>query len=316
MSTTGTESAPHATPPDPAVVDAPGGRGPSLGVPGAGALLQAELVKLGGRISFRVAVVVLLLVAVVVPVLMFGGQVVLNRATADAGATELPPQSTLAFCLMSVRLTRSFFVVKSLIVWLVAESVAGEFVSRTLREDLVRPVHRSTVLLAKWLAVQAFVLLGAVLPLSVGALLGLAFFGWTGDVQPELTEWGLAWLGDAGFAAVVMLVAVWLRSVPGTMIGVILGWIFVYGFGFALWTLQAARPFLGDYLARYNATAALMAIDTVIGLRPWLPSAAFALNGALQANAPVIWQSFAGLALYTFGSYLVADRLFARMDID
>lgn len=292
------------------------GQPPSLGVPTFPAILGAEVAKLSARISFRVAVVLLLLVGLVVPILLLLGQVALARAASDANPDAVPPEATLAFCLFTVRQVRSFFLAKALIVWLVAESVAGEFTGRTLREDLVRPVHRSTVLGAKWLSVQTFVAIATLVPLTLGAGLGLAFFGLGDGATNELREWGLAWLGDAGFAAVVVLVAVVLRSVPGTIVGVILGWIFVFAAGAFLWGLEMARPFLGDYLARVNAQAALAAVDLAIGVRPWLPSAAFALNGAITADAPVIWESFAALGLYTVGAYLIADRLFARLDID
>ena len=64
-----------------------------------------------------------------------------------------------------------------------AGSVAGEITSRTIVTLLARPVHRSEVLLGKWIGVTAF----AVLSLAIGVALDLMIAGYLGiDVQRKV----------------------------------------------------------------------------------------------------------------------------------
>lgn len=292
------------------------GEAPSLGVPGLGTLVRAELLKLGSRASFRVAAAAVTLVGLVLPLGMLLVQIALRRATADAGTQAPDVDLTMGQTVDMVLRMRNFFIVRALIIWVVAEAVAGEWVARTLREDLLRPVRRSQVLAAKWLALQGCVALMALVPLALSMLLGLAFFGVSGELLPSVQRFGLSWLGDAGFATMVVMIAFLLRSVPGTVVGVFLYWVLDQTLGWALWGLEMGRGIIESLVERYAVPGGMSLLDQIIAARPWLPSAAFNVYWDFTPGEPLVWQSFVALALYTALSYGVADRIFARMDID
>ena len=292
------------------------GDAPSLGVPAIGALVEAELRKLASRASVRVAVLLIGLIGVLVPLGMLALQIGVRRATADSGTQAPDVDLTLSQTLDMVLRVRNFFVVRALVIWIVAESVAGEWIARTLREDLLRPVRRSAVLAAKWSAIQGFVAIAAALPALLGALLGLAFFGVSGELVPTAERFALTWLGDVGFATMVVMIAVLLRSVPGTVVGVFLYWVLDQSLGWALWALEMARGIMDTVIQRYGVAGGGSALDAIIAARPWLPSAAFNVYWDFVPGEALRWQSFAALALYTAVSYAVADRVFARLDVD
>lgn len=302
--------------PAPGVAADPRGEAPSLGVPSIGMLASAELAKLGSRVSFRVAVGVLIAMGALMPIGMLLVQIAIRQATAEAGTQAPDIELTMSNSVDMVLRMRNFFVVRALIIWVVAEAVAGEWVARTLREDLLRPVHRSAVLAAKWIALQGFVALAALVPLALSMLLGVLFFGVSGELLPAVQRFALSWLGDAGFATMVVMIAMLLRSVPGTVVGVFLYWVLDQTLGWVLWGLETGRGLIENLVERYAVQGALSALDAVIAARPWLPSAAFNVYWDFVPGEELQWQSFAALVLYTVLSYAIADRFFNRMDVD
>ncbi len=296
--------------------------------PSLAGIVRAETVKLSLRTSVRLTLAVLILLSIGSPILLFlvksmvVGATVTTTTTAGVVATVAPAQGpaavNVASALESVRFFHDLFLFRTLLIAVVAVSFAGEFVGRTLREDVLRPVSRTQVLLAKWLAIQVFVAAGALVPVLIGGLLGLALLGTGGDVTAALSSWGLTWAGDAGFATMVMAISLATRSVPGTIGGTVLYWVFDKMLRLLLLALEAARDqgLLEKLFAAYNLKPLTPISDFFIALRPFLPSSAFDLAPSVFSSASAGWQGFLALALYTAGSAAVAWRVFNRIDID
>ena len=296
--------------------------------PSLAGIVRAETVKLSMRASVRLTLAILILLSIGSPILLFlvksmvVGATVTTTTTAGVVATAAPTQGpaavNVASALESVRFFHDLFLFRTLLIAVVAVSFAGEFVGRTLREDVLRPVSRTQVLLAKWLAIQVFVASGALVPVLIGGLLGVVLLGTGGDVTAALSGWGLTWAGDAGFATMVMAISLATRSVPGTIGGTVLYWVFDKMLRLLLLALEAARDqsLLEKLFAAYNLKALTPISDFFIALRPFLPSSAFDLAPSVFSSASAGWQGFLALALYTAGSAAVAWRVFNRIDID
>jgi hypothetical protein len=211
---------------------------------------------------------------------------------------------------------RNFFIARAFLIWIVAEVFAGELVARTLREDLMRPVRRSTVFLAKLLAAQAFVASLVVVPLGVSTLVGAVLFGVQDGLGEVLRGYALAWVGDAGFVCMVAAIALWLRSVPGTVLGVFLYWVLDQALGWLLWGVEAARGWLAGMLQTRGMEDAIAVLDRIVALRPWLPSSAFNLSWDTSADPPIAVASLASLVVLSAAFSLAGARTFSRMDVD
>jgi len=270
------------------------------------ALWQVEVRKLLARMSGRVGLVACVLLALAMPVLLQscdGSEVMLNGAMLGDQYDGTAPEAVSWTLWM-----RNFFVLRTFIVVLAAVSVAGEFQDRTLREDLVHPVPRWSVLAAKWAALCTWTVIGAALSWTVAAVLGGILFGAGGDWKSATIAWAVTLLCDFGFAALAMCVAVLLRSVVGTVAGVIGFMIFDTFLGWALtvltWVGQMAEiPW---------------ALELAIQARPWLPSSAFGawVSWTSWAGAePWAWQHFGALGAITALSMGLAIAVFSRVDI-
>lgn len=194
---------------------------------------------------------------------------------------------------------RNFFVLPMFLVLSMASSVAGEFSDRTLRELLVRPVSRPSVLLAKLLA-------GSVLSFSTllctfvpAFLLGLLFFGLPEDPSKAIVNVMLGYLsslmGDIGWLCVTMLVALFVQSTGLVVVGVV--------FGVAV--DMALRAFLW-VLAKLGAesTEKLLPFTVTNGLDAW--------QGWSEGWE---WQRFLSLSLLILISLTLALARFRRMDV-
>jgi ABC-type transport system involved in multi-copper enzyme maturation permease subunit len=295
--------------------------------PTLGALVAAEVRKLASRASVRLSLAVLLAIAIGVPLLMLLASHMITMpepgaapAPAQPGQPQVlvsPPNAFEAGTALSIVLwLRNFFVFRALLIAVVAVAFAGEFVARTLREDLVRPVSRTSVLLAKWLALQVFVLAGAVVPLVVALPLALVLFGVTGDVAGAAQGFGLTWLGDAGFATLAMAVSVLLRSVPGTIGGIFLYWVIDRALGWLLRALEWGRDFFVQIFTAWKAPDLIVWLDRLIAARLWLPSYGFDVFSEFAPGDPQAWRPFAVLALYTALALALAITVFRRVDVD
>ncbi len=286
------------------------------GRPALAGLVRAEFVKLSTRSSVRLTMGALVLVALFTPLLMWGVTQMMEVSAEAKEAGVDPLNFELSRVLSTTLAIRNFFLFRAGLIAVVAVSFAGEFVARTLREDLVRPVARSTVLAAKWGAIQVLVLLATVVPFVVSGLVGAVLFGVQGDLRETLLSWALTWLGDVGFATLVIAISTVLRSVPGTIGGVFLYWVVDRALGWFLWGVEKGRSFLNALLEAWKMTELRGLLDKMEQARPWLPSSAFDVYWEQGIEGPIVWQSFAALALYTVLSYGVAAWVFHRIDVD
>lgn len=266
-------------------------------------LWQAESLKLLSRAGTRAALVVSVGIGLFGPILLWwlgtSAMIVNGTPLSDSLTTTAPMGAQWALEL------RNFFVFRVFLIMIASLSLAGEYQARTLREDLLRPVTRRALLLAKWGALVAFTALAAGLTWLTASVVGLVLFGTSG-------AWGAPALGylatfatDAGFAALILAIAVILRSVAGTIAGVLL--------------FMVLDTFLGWGLTMLSWVAQLaelpVALTVALQVRPWLPSAAFSAWVGATGRADWSWQSFVALGVLTAAFLLLAERTFARTDL-
>ncbi len=283
--------------------------------PAFGGVVLAEIDKLSSRTSARLGLAMVGLIALAVPMgmLLIQWQLAPDPAEIEAGAEAFAFEAGTA--VKMILNARNFFVFRAMIIAVVAVSYAGEIVGRTLREDLVRPVSRSRILAAKWLALQAFVGLGTLVPLAIGVPLAALLFG-TGHLTDPLQGYLLTWVGDVGFATMVAAISLTIRSVSGTIGGVFLYWVVDQALGWALWGGAQLYPFLAGLAQQADAMDGMEVVDQILALRPWLPSSAFNLYWDVVPDKPFPWQSAVALALITVVSYAWANGWFRKMDVD
>lgn len=226
---------------------------------------------------------------------------------ADFNGTPVSQMVTLtgADALLWSLTFRNLMVMRLILVGLVAVSIAGEYHARTLRDDLVQPVPRWSVLVAKWGAYGTWLAIGAALSWLVGMVLGAILFGTDGPWRDAAIGWTVTVLCDTGFAAVTLAVAVLLRSSIGTLIGMV-GFMALDAFaGLFLWALET-----------FGRSAELpAALEFAVQARPWLPSSAFGAWQAWNGGDPFAWQHFAALAVYTALGLAVGILRFNRLDV-
>lgn len=199
---------------------------------------------------------------------------------------------------------RNFFVLPLFILLATASSVAGEHGDRTLRELIVRPVPRWSVLAAKLLALSA--LSAATLVLTLVPSLGLGFAAFGNPVAPQasadtptilalLGGYAASFLSDLGLVAVTMLVSLLVSSVGGVVVAVALLLMADAGLRGALWVL---------------GKVGVQQAETLI---PWtFGNALGAWEGWSQGWA---WPQFAALGVFIAGSLAACALRFQRMDV-
>ncbi len=272
-------------------------------------IIGAEIRKLFRRPITMFFLVVLGLMALGpagMQALVSGGSMETNG---NAELLSFTAQDTMAWTLT----LRNFLVFRLFLITLAAMTLAGEFRNRTLREDLVRPVSRDAALWSRWIALQAFVLAGLVLPWLVSLVAGVAVHGELGDLGAVTRNYAATWLADMGFSTFVMAISLLVKSVPGTVVGTFMYWLLDLVFGLFLWGLEALKPLVETQVAADDPIVGLM--QTAAALRPWLPSQAFNFYQNVNDAGGFVWQSMASLAVITVLSALVATTTFRRLDV-
>jgi ABC-type transport system involved in multi-copper enzyme maturation permease subunit len=123
---------------------------------------------------------------------------------------------------------RNFFILPLFLLLASASAVGGEISDRTMRELLVRPVPRWSVLLAKLIALSLVSAASLVLTLVPALGLGTAIFGLSpeGYQGPGTTDllggYAASFLSDVGLITLGMAASMVLRSVGGTVVAVVL----------------------------------------------------------------------------------------------
>jgi ABC-type transport system involved in multi-copper enzyme maturation permease subunit len=274
------------------------------------ALVVAEVRKLFSRTSARAGIVIGVLIGIGVPLVRGLWRVAELRLAAaiaaDIGA-ELPPLPAIepdswVFYALGVR---NFFVLRILIIMMAALIFAAEYQSRTVREDLLRPVPRWSVLLAKWLALLAWIAVTLVATLVPASLVSIVAWGTDGDWGRLLLGYLATFAADAAFAALALAISIATRSVAGTIVGMVL----FYMLDFALWVGLLAIQYLPLVdLPEWAKTA----VDKAF---PWLPSSAFGVWTGASSTAPWSWEGFASLGIIGVASLVLGGWVLSRMDV-
>lgn len=300
-------------------------------LPSLSSMFIAEVTKLFRRSISQVSLVVLAGVSVLIVLGLVGLNAAMEPPEGAAGAAAMSAWD-VSHGLQYILSFRNFFLFRGLIIAVVVVSFAGEFVDKTLRESLLRPVPRWKVLLAKWGAVQVFVFTGVLLPFLIVGPLGRVLLGAPVDgLSQVIRTYLLSWAGDLGFATFVMLFAILVRSVAGTIIGLVLYWFTELAINGALLGLELGRPMLEAGAGPAGLSPQLvLAMDAAQAIRPWLPSSAVNLqwNGeAVKAlgigeasftsvlSAGLSFEGVTALLVLTSLSYVLANVIFNRIDV-
>lgn len=269
-------------------------------------LFLAEVLKLHSRASARVGIVGLLAIAAAGPLAM-----ALRAAMTVEGNLFVTPEFSAPNAVRWSLYLREFYVVHALLIVLALQSYAGELQARTLREDLVRPVRRELVLLAKWGALATWSFLTLLLQLAVASVAALVLHPATGatEWQDVLGAHAAAWAVEVGFAASALAVGVATRSVAGGIAGMFLFILFERIAAGVVWVVR------GFVTAVENPADVQPMFRWISATGPWFPSSGWSVWQELANAAPITWQAWAALAIWTLLSVVVAERIFARTDV-
>jgi ABC-type transport system involved in multi-copper enzyme maturation permease subunit len=276
-----------------------------------GAIVLAEIRKLFSRTSARVGLVVAALIGFGLPILraivrMFE-QWTVDALQESGGMGGPAPEladilaTDIAFAALA---TRNFFLLRVLIIMVGALSVAAEYQTRALREDLLRPVPRWSVVLAKWLAIDTWIAASVLCTFVPAVLVSVVAWGVDGDWQALVLAHLATIASDAGFAALVVLVAIASRSVAGTIAGMVI----FYFLDLAMWM------FLGLVSSVPMLPVPDLVKEWAPEVSPFLPSAAFSVWWG-AASSEWAWQGWLSLGIICLGSLVAAERVFARLDV-
>ncbi len=200
---------------------------------------------------------------------------------------------------------RSFFLLPLLLLLATGATFAGELADNTLRETLVRPVPRWSVLVAKLVAlmgVSAASLVAALVPTMAG---GALLFG-TDDQTVAVLLGYLASLGsDLGFIAFGLLAGTIVRSVGRVVVSVAV--LMVLNIGLSV-LLMIREKFLG-----WIRPPEEMVVEPLLKAAELLPLPA--LRCWTGWSEGWVWENFAGLALLVGLSLALTLWRFGRMDI-
>ncbi len=269
------------------------------------AMVIAELRAVFARGSGLGAVVISLVIGVLTCAVMFWVHSNAGDAQINGGSIDGFVQFSGPNCAGWALTARNFLLLPLLLLLATGSTLAGELSDSTLREVLVRPVSRFSVLLAKLLALMtlsAVSLLATLIPSLVG---GGALFGMEGPTVDLLLGYAASLGTDLGIISFGLLASTLVRSVGGVVVSVILLLIFDGGARVMLWgrekLLDMMRATQGDYT------------EATVHYSQLLPGAALdCWKGWTDGWA---WEPFAGLAVLVAVCLTVTLVRFSRMDI-
>ncbi|MFT4623641.1 MAG: ABC-type transport system involved in multi-copper enzyme maturation permease subunit [Myxococcota bacterium] len=276
------------------------------------ALLAAESTKLLSRPAARLGLVLAVVFGIAGPTLLWladGSEMQVNGTRFAEWMGLRVYGSTGQLWALEVR---NAIVMPVFVMWLAAASLAGEYQARTLREDFLRPVPRSAVLLAKWGSAVVWIGITLALTWVFSAVMGLLFFGLEGSWGQVALGFSANLLSDATLAALALLVAVAVRNVPATLVGLFLLWALSVAFG---WFLGIATTFLSTELATTSMGLPAWYGDALQQVGPWLPSEAMGVWEGGTYRVDWVWQHFASLALTTATSLGLSALILERSDV-
>lgn len=200
---------------------------------------------------------------------------------------------------------RSLVVIPFLLLLATAAAVAGEHGDRTLRELVVRPVPRWSILAAKAVALSALSACSVVLTLGVAIALGWTLLGPPsvdqaiasgGDSLVRLAMgYGASFFSDLALIAIGMALSVFVRSVGGVVVSIVLLLIMDR----VIWLILSAAAFLGIEIA-----SELVQWTLVSAMGCWKGWDTEFLPG-----------QFVVVSLLTAAAFTVANLRFGRVDV-
>lgn len=277
-------------------------------------LVQAEFQKLFSRTSARLGLVLSVVIGVLAPAMLrsVGGGLEVNGENLQS----MLPYHGAGGVAWALEL-RNLHILQAALLVLAASSLAGELNARTLREDLVRPVRRDAVLLAKWLSLVLWDAASLGLTLVASAASGAALLGVEGDWLVPLPGYAASLAADAGLLALALLASIVLQSVPAVVGGGLLLTVLDRFVGLGVWGLAMASENLG-----LEETPAFLKMAAQIW--PWTPYAAFGVWKGYRPAEPVpfqgiegawVWEGFVVLAIFTVVGLLGAKAKLDRTDV-
>jgi len=269
------------------------------------AMVVAELRTVFARGSGLGAVIVSLIIGVLTTAVMFWVYSNAGDAQINGGSIDGFVQFSGPHCAGWALTARNFLILPLLLLLATGGTLAGELGDSTLREILVRPVSRWSVLLAKLAALMtlsAVCLLATLIPSLVG---GAALFGMEGPTVDLLLGYAATLGTDLGIISFGLLASTVVRSVGGVVVSVILLLIFDGGARLLLWgrekLLDMMRATQGDYT------------EAAVHYSQLLPGAALdCWKGWTDGWA---WEPFVGLSVLVTICLTVTVVRFSRMDI-
>ncbi len=274
-----------------------------------GQLVIAEMRKLQSRFAARLGWVAMALLGFLPPAFMWLVGDASFEVNGQPQAIDLSAANGVRWALT----VRNFYVAQALLLVLGAASVAGEYQQRTLREDLLRPVPRAGVLLAKWVALAGWSAVALAVQWVVAVLAGFVLLSseggvsWTDVFAGYLTTFAT----DVSFASVVLLVSVASRSVSGTIGAMFLFLVLERFAGWMLWVGSQFRASLSpEYVEQIPS-----GVHVLLSASPYLPSSAWGLSSVVAEGLPVAGETVAALCVITAAAAVGAERVFARVDV-
>lgn len=279
------------------------------GVVHLGQLVLAETLKLQSRTSARAGWLLLAVIGALPPLLLsaLGGADVTSNGSAVQ--LDLSAANGVRWALVA----RNFYIAQTFLLLLGAQSLAGEYQARTLREDLLRPVPRWAVLLAKWGALSVWSAIALALQWVVAVVVSVVVLSSEGDTTWKAVFLGhlTSWLCDTGFAAAVLLASAATRTATGTIATVFLFVALDKFLGWILWIGKGIR----DSLPMDVSEQVPAFIDWLLVAGPYLPSRAWGVWSEVSLSEPIVAQSWISLVGLTLVSAILAERIFAHTDV-
>ena len=199
---------------------------------------------------------------------------------------------------------RNFFVLPLFLLLAAASSLGGELGDRTLRELVVRPVSRWSVLAAKLAALSTLSAATLLLTLLPSLGLGTALFGLQGpaagagapEVSSLLMGYAASFLSDVGLLSIAMASSLVMPSVGGTLVAVVLLLMIDKGAGLLLKLLEMVGVTQAAQFVPFTLGHALACWEGWKG-GEWEPT------------------SFIGLGVLISACFTIAMVRFQRMDV-
>lgn len=230
------------------------------------AMVRAEIQAVFGRWSGRVALVAALAIGILsVVALVYADQMADHlQANGTPAASMLVTdwQTTAAWALTA----RNFFVLPLFLVLGSAATISGELRDNTLRELLVRPVPRWSIVLAKILALWTLSLSTLVITATTSIAGGAALFARDLPMMPVLQGYAMTWVCDLGLITMAVMVAAFMTSVGGVVVSLAL-------YLMADWLVRGALRLAGNF-----------GVDWAPTVRDVLPGTALELWGDWDAG--------------------------------